>query len=844
MAQSYVTDAGTLIIPGAYSSIKVQTANSGLAATGILMLVGEADAGPRFSSEADLESNSFGPDQLAAVVSKYKSGPLVDAFRNAAAPANDPNIAGSPNRFVLVKTNLSTKASGSLPKQAGGTYGSLKDRSYGKLGNLIYWQVAAATSEVVPSTGSFSFIPPVGTVGITFRVNGDAAVSMTTVANIQPAAFVAQIAALSGVIATGGVDRTLLVGAPPSGTLALDANPGGAGATVIELTRSGAWSTAPVIGDTLVIPVGSVVEGASQENVGAYVVTAVTASTLRATKLSDAGKVTPAPVIGTITNPADVSAAAIAATTDAQAFSPVTISNEAGDPIDGVGKALEIAETTGGTDLLSRTAFVLGTSGAVAWVSKSGSAKLLTSAAEQRANLQVNRQTDNISEELIAGGEIALKIGYLGTTAQMTITDTTLSTTVVGGSGGNLSITLADFPTISDLATYINSQTGYSCSVGTAVLGQLSSSYLDNVVAQKICGHFGEQPGRVKIDAYRMFAQIRDSSVLVQLNEPEVQADAGLPKVTTGIAYLSGGSKGGSSGADFTAAIDALAAVRGNFLVPLISRDAASDIADGLTEASSDYAIDAVNAYAKSHCLKMSTLKKRRNRQAFCSKLDTFANAKAHSANLASFRVSVAFQDFKQVNSSGSLVQFQPWMGAVLAAGMQAAGFYRAIVNKGINTSGVLMRDASFSDKDDSQVEDALLAGLLPARKSLTGGFTWVSDQTTYGKDSNFVFNSIQAVYVADIIALSTAQRMEAAFVGQSVADVSAGIAKAYLEGIMADFMSLKLIAPSDDAPKGFKNLSVQISGPAMVVSLEVKLAGAIYFIPISFLVSQVTQTA
>ena len=76
------------------------------------------------------------------------------------------------------------------------------------------------------------------------------------------------------------------------------------------------------------------------------------------------------------------------------------------------------------------------------------------------------------------------------------------------------------------------------------------------------------------------------------------------------------------------------------------------------------------------------------------------------------------------MNSAGSLVQFQPWMGAVLAAGMQAAGFYRAIVNKGINTSGVLMRDASFSDKDDSQVEDALLAGLLPARKSLTGGFT------------------------------------------------------------------------------------------------------------------------
>lgn len=841
MAQSYVTDAGTLIIPGAYSSIKVQTANSGLAATGILMLVGEADAGPRFSAEADLESNAFGPDQLAAVVSKYKSGPLVDAFRNAAAPANDPNITGAPNRFVLVKTNLSTKAGGALPKQTTGTWGTLKDKSYGKLGNLIYWQVAASTSEVVPSTGSFSFIPPVGTVGISFRVNGGAAVTMTTVANIQPAAFVAQVAALSGVIASGGVDRTLL---SVAGTLALDANPGGAGATVIELTRSSAWTNPPVAGDTLVIPSGSAVAGASEENVGAYVVTSVTASTLRATKLSDAGKVSPAPVIGTITNPADVTATPIVAVTDAQAFSPVTISSEAGDPVDGVGKSLEIGQTTGGTDLLQRTAFVLGTTGAVTWVSKSGTPKLLASAAEYKANLQVNRQTDNISEELIAGGEIALKIGYFGTTATLTITDTTLTTTVTGGSGGPLSVTLADFPTISDLATYINSQTGYSCSVGTATLGQLPSTALDNVTAAGICSEFGEKNGRIKIDAYRMFNQIKESSALVQLNDPEVQADAGLPKVTTGIAYLSGGTKGGSTDADFTAAIDALAAVRGNFLVPLISRDATSDYADGLTESSSDYHIDSVNAYAKTHCLRLSTLKKRRNRQAFCSKLDTFTEAKTAAANLASFRVSMTFQDFKQTNSQGVLTQFQPWMGATLAAATQAAGFYRAIVNKGINTSGVLMRDGSYSDKDDSQTEDALLAGLLPARRALTGGFTWVSDQTTYGKDSNFVFNSIQAVYVADVIALSTAQRMEAAFVGQSVADVSAGIAKAYLEGIMADFMSLKLIAPSDDAPKGFKNLVVQISGPAMVVSLEVKLAGAIYFIPISFLVSQVTQTA
>jgi hypothetical protein len=85
---------------------------------------------------------------------------------------------------------------------------------------------------------------------------------------------------------------------------------------------------------------------------------------------------------------------------------------------------------------------------------------------------------------------------------------------------------------------------------------------------------------------------------------------------------------------------------------------------------------------------------------------------------------------------------------------------------------------------------------------------------------------------------------MEGAFVGQSVADISAAIALSFLEGIMADFLRLKLIAPSDDAPKGFKNAVIQVSGTAMIVSVEIKLAGAIYFIPISFLVSPVSQRA
>jgi hypothetical protein len=239
----------------------------------------------------------------------------------------------------------------------------------------------------------------------------------------------------------------------------------------------------------------------------------------------------------------------------------------------------------------------------------------------------------------------------------------------------------------------------------------------------------------------------------------------------------------------------------------------------------------------------MSTFKRKRNRLAVLSIRSSFTTDKNTAGNIASARCAMTYQDVKDSGANG-IVQFQPWMGAVKAASMQAAGFYRPIVRKVINISGALQAAGDFNDQNDSNMEAALEAGLLPIRQSETGGFFWVSDQTTYGKDNNFVYNSLGAMYNADIIALTASSRMEQAFVGQSIADVSASMALTTLENILEDFKRLKLISPSDDAPKGFKNAAIKIVGPAMYVNVEVKLAGALYFIVLNFLVSQVTQAA
>lgn len=841
MAQSYSTPDGELIIPGAYAKYTVNANPSGAATTGVIALVGEADAGLAFSEEDDIASNFFGPEQLAEVVAKYKSGRLVDAFAKAVTASADAAIVGAPSRIFLLKTNVSTQASANLLKPNASTYAALAAKLYGKDGNLIYFSVADSVSETVPTTGSFAFIPNVGTVNAELRVNGGSALSLSLSANRTPVQFVSAVDALSGVGATGGTLRTVIpAGAvSDSSTLAVVASGNNVVITLAGATTE--WETTPSVGDTLTIATGSAIAGAADANVGGYIVTAADDTTISATKKTDAGKGGASP--GTVTAPVNVSAQDIAATTDLNVYAPVVISVDAGDVVDGVGKTLEIADLATGTDLLSRSA--LTTAGAaVTWISVAATPTVIQSAAEYKALLSVNRQSDAVQESIAAGGRVALNVGYDGTTASLTITETDITTSVTGGSGANLALKVADFATVADLVAYLNAQTGYTASSQTTSLGQTAVADLDRGTFSIASTH-GAKTGRIKRDAVDFFNAVSNGSSVVQLGTgatPE-RADAGLPD-TKSVTFLSGGAKGASTDALFTSALAALEKISCNFVVPLVSQDASADIALAETESTSSYTIEAVNAAVKTHVLAMSTLKRSRARQGLVSYRGTYANAKTAAGAAAHQRIACSFEDIRTTTATGSIKQFQPWMGAVVAAGMQAAGGYRAIFNKAANINGALQAAGDWDGTSQTDVEDALQNGLLPITLSEDGGYKWVSDQTTYQKDSNFVYNSLQAMYSADVVSATVQSRMKARFVGESLADVSAGGALSFFEGVMRELLRLKLIAPSVDAPLGFKNVRITISGPVMTVSFEVKLATALYFIPITFSISQVEQAA
>lgn len=465
-------------------------------------------------------------------------------------------------------------------------------------------------------------------------------------------------------------------------------------------------------------------------------------------------------------------------------------------------------------------------------------AGLVVSSAEPEIEVSIVRPDINANETLDISADVALAIGYQGTSGTVTITSTQIATTVAGGAGTSFTANLADFVTIQGLVDYINSQAGYSAAV-VGSNSQLSPSKLDKVSAIGIgTTEASIRPGRVKIAVANFVKALATSQYL----DAAITAVVGLPAATSLYTFLTGGAVGGTTAAAYVDALSKLEGINVNFVVPLFSRDASLDIADGLTAATSTYTIDAIHASTKTHVLKMSQIKMKKNRIFMASFKGAYTDAKLKAGTLASYRSMLCMQDVTQTDSLGNVKQYQPWMQSVVAAGMQSAGFYKSITKKFANVISVV-DPSGFDNGSPGSVEDAIESGIMFMEK-VTAGIRWVVDQSTYSLDNSFVYNSMQTVYDADILSLDLAESLELAYVGQSLADVDAATVLSFISNKMDGYKRLKLIGASEDAPAGYSDVKIEIDGPVMYVSLNVKLSSAILFIPINLELSQISNSA
>jgi hypothetical protein len=466
-------------------------------------------------------------------------------------------------------------------------------------------------------------------------------------------------------------------------------------------------------------------------------------------------------------------------------------------------------------------------------------AGLKTAAVEPSVTLKLDQKRDNVQEEESMGGNIVLTIGHDGTGSPTSASVTIDATNVILNINGSPEHTLpkGSYATLKDLADELNLVTygGWSAAVANAAYNQLPLSDLDQVTTVGALATGAVQPARIKKDASEV-QDFFDLSILGELVSP---AAKGLPGALVE-TLLSGGARGATSPASIVAALEKFEKFHVNSIVPLFARDASADITDGLTDSGSTYTIAGIHQAVKTHISLMKTTKRRSERQGYLALKASYDASVEQTGVLADGRIQLAIQDIRQTDAQGAIRWFQPWaLAAQLAGARGGAPIGEPLTFKFLNLAGIRHTAQAMSTPDasividfdpDLQADDAIQAGITFLEAPQTGGFRVVVDNTTYGRDGNFVFNRANVLYAADIVAFNFRNALENVFIGRkntvTVADV-AGVAASTL----TTFLAQGITVSTADAPQGYKNLVVRIEGNTIYVEVIIKLVEGIDFV-------------
>lgn len=454
--------------------------------------------------------------------------------------------------------------------------------------------------------------------------------------------------------------------------------------------------------------------------------------------------------------------------------------------------------------------------------------------------ITLSQKRDLLVEEATVGGNTMLTVTNVSVGSTVTINSTSVSLF-----DGTNTVTLlkSNYSSVADLASDIALQSGWTVVLGVGQDARLPVSVLDNVTS--LAATAG---AAIKKDAYEVAEFFRLSSIA----SIGSQATTGLP-VALAETALSGGAKGATLTSEITTALSKFQKVRVNSVVPLFSRDATADISDSLTDASSTYTIDGIHQAVKTHLSLMSTTKQRSERQGYLSLKDTYANCKIKAQSIAAARCQLAIQDVRQVNSDGVIQWFQPWAAACLLAGGRAgASIGLPMTNKYFNMSGIRQTAQAMSTAEasivndfdpDTQYDDAIQSGISFWQHPQTGGYRLVVDNTTYGKDGNWVYNRANVLYAADVLAFDFRNQLENIYVGLKNT-VSAGEIKSTCQSILSTYLAQGITVSTSDAANGYKQLVVQINGNTVNISVVVKLVEGIDFILTDITLQRAQQSA
>ncbi len=482
------------------------------------------------------------------------------------------------------------------------------------------------------------------------------------------------------------------------------------------------------------------------------------------------------------------------------------------------------------------------------------------SAYNATRSLEVTRSTDGSSETTDSstgelGGKIYMEIGSVAATScVMTISSTTLTLNATGSGAGDISILLSYFTTLNDLAEYINTQTGYVCSIPADINGALPPSVLDRVTTVGICSSTALiKPGKLKADAFEVQNWFDLNSALTVCSRTSF---LGLPDVLVK-TFLGGGSRGGSTTSNFDDGFTAFEGVRLNTIIPLVSQDAANDLSEDpdYTYSGSTYDVESIHNQARAHCKKMSNVQNRSERDAYVGYRGTFTECKNQAKSISSEFVSMLIQDAQVLDAQGELNWKQPHIAACLVAGIQAGSevgtpaTYKFLAANGIRhlkkAGDVPTTTEDFKFGTVGHKNQAIDNGITPLEAPSSGGIRVVVHNTTYQADANFVFNRKHVLETVNYIAYNLRQHLENVFVGEKAKTGNAESIKNFVIAEMDQFRKEDLIVGDDNnAGLGYRNLVVTITGNTAVIDVVVTPVQGLDFVIARLEIADIKQTA
>lgn len=784
----------TRYTPGGISRVRTDT----LATTGTSVLsvglIGESTGG-----EPGATAGLVSVKSPANAKTLFRSGPLVDAIIQAFQSSADLLVPGGAGEVVVYKTNASTQSSVHIPIDGS---------------NAVPANTAAAGSSTVLvnlTTGGLTVDALIGyKVDITLAALPGSPVYRRTIASntansltVTPALPTAPVATNPvNVRSTAFIVSSRDYGAHTANTTVdytyTDPSASSNGGFQVTVGLDGNQQISPTLGETPRLKL-TYIGGANA--VAVDTLASVTTATNTALTLTTGGL-----------------------TIAAHALASVVIT----DPVSGLSEQVRITTNAAGTLTL---------------------------------------QAPGISNELLAA--IKLAGNGVATVAIKTVTNatatingangvaTSLTTSITGVSGDNLSITFPSGMTVADLANLINKNINYSATVPNSINGNLQFAanfdYSSTAYNIQIDPDVRATTGATYEAQRAFYADIFD--ILTWFNAESKDAVAARHTAfatdgsflaldsLTGEYTLSGGIRGISANSNFQAGLDLMLTRQVSYVVPLIDRDLS-------LEGNTSTATWASVAQQLRDHVTVARGRAGLERGAFIGFRGTKAQYIAACNSLNDTDIQVVSQYPTLLNSESNLEQFGPSIFAVQAASMRAGVGEpgEPLTNKYIRVNS-LTQDASWNPADVTDSADLILNGGLFAVEVPGKGFRWVRDLTSYIKDDNICWTegSVRDLVRRFVYGLRT--QIENKFTGRKGTPTTIGAVRDFAVSVCEAYRTAEYIVDSTDPVTGevvraYYGLSIIAVGDVLSLSVGIFPCPGINFQLSDIFIAVPTQAA